>query len=135
MFQARFFFALVCLASVGFTRASTDCGSATSHADQRDCLGRSASASRAELEKVRASLVKRIETWDEDPVYRQRSLTLLKQSFMHFERFRNSECEYEAAAAAGGNGAGDMRLKCQVDLNKQYAESLQKQLNWFTTAR
>jgi uncharacterized protein YecT (DUF1311 family) len=135
MAQARLFFALACFTFAASAYANSDCSTAESHADQRECLGRAASASRAELETVRASLVKRIKSWDEEPVYKQRALALLKQSFVRFERFRNSECEYEAAAAAGGNGAGDMRLQCQVDLNRHYAESLRKQLNWYFAPR
>jgi hypothetical protein len=56
---------------------------------------------------------------------------LLKQSVARFGQFRDTECKYEAAAAAGGNGAGDMQLQCQIDLNRQYAESLRKQFAWY----
>lgn len=131
MFLTRSFFALSCLAYAGFAYANSDCATADSHAGQRECLERAASASRAELEKARASLAKRIQAWDEASDYRQRSLRLLTNSFMRFERFRDAECEYEAASAAGGNGAGDMRLECKVSLNRAYTESLRQQFDWY----
>jgi uncharacterized protein YecT (DUF1311 family) len=115
----------------GCVHARSDCSTAESHADQRKCLERAAAATRAELEKAQALLIERIEAWDEEADYRQRAVKLLKQSVARFAEFRDTECEYEAAAAAGGNGAGDMRLQCQIDLNRQYAESLRKQLVWY----
>jgi uncharacterized protein YecT (DUF1311 family) len=111
--------------------ASGDCDTGGSHANQRQCLERAASTSRAELEKAQSLLVERIQAWDEEPDYRLRAIKLLKQSFARYAEFRDTECEYEAAAAAGGNGAGDMRLQCQIDLNRQYAESLRKHLVWY----
>lgn len=115
----------------GSVYANGDCRTTQSHADQRKCLEGAASRARAKLEKTQALLVERIQAWEEDPDYRQRAAKLLKQSFARFAEFRDAECEYEAAAAAGGNGAGDMRLQCQIDLSEQYAESLLKQLAWY----
>jgi uncharacterized protein YecT (DUF1311 family) len=115
----------------GCVYARSDCSTTESHADQRKCLERAASATWAKLEKAQALLIERIQAWDEEVDYRKTATRRLKRSSARFEEFRNTECEYEAAAAAGGNGAGDMRLQCQIDLNKQYAESLRKQLVWY----
>ena len=130
-FRAHSVFAIACFMSSGCVHASSDCSTTSSHADQRKCLERVASATQAKLEKAQALLVERIEAWDEGPDYRQRAVKLLKQSFARFTEFRDTECKYEAAAAAGGNGAGDMGLQCQIDMNRQYADSLCKQLAWY----
>jgi uncharacterized protein YecT (DUF1311 family) len=127
---ARLVFTLACFMFARCVHASNDCSTTENHADQRKFLERAASATRSKLEKVQALLIERIQAWDEAPNYRQREVKLLKQSFTRFVEFRDTECEYEAAAAAGGNGAGDMRLQCQIDLNRQHAESLRKQLVW-----
>ncbi|MBW8897346.1 MAG: DUF1311 domain-containing protein [Massilia sp.] len=130
-FGARSVCFLACFMIAGYVHASSDCSTAESHADQRSCLERAASATRAKLETTQALLITRIEAWDESAGDRQRAVKLLKQSVARFAQFRDTECEYEAAAAAGGNGAGDMRLQCQIDLNRQYAESLRKQFVWY----
>lgn len=134
-FRTGLLYALACLTAAGMAHANSDCSTAQSHADQRKCLEGAASESRARLAQARVLITNRIQAWDEEPVYRQRALTLLKESFLRFERFRDAECEYEAAAAAGGNGAGDMRLQCQIGLNREYTESLHRQLNRYAAPR
>ena len=109
------------------THANEICA-ANSHGEQRQCLERIAAESRVKLEHARALLIKRIQTWDEEASYRQRTLTLLNQSYDRFKNYRNFQCEYEASTAAGGNGAGDMRLQCQIDLNAHYVTWLNTQL-------
>jgi uncharacterized protein YecT (DUF1311 family) len=132
MFLTRLFFALACSTFAGAAYANSDCHTAESHVGQRICLEGIASASQDELKKTHDSLVKRIREWDDEPDCAQKSLQLLEQSFVAFERFRDAECEYEAAAAAGGNGAGDMRLQCSISLNRKYNEILRTQMNWYT---
>lgn len=124
-------FALLCFLFAGHAHAGSACSTTEGHADQRRCLERAAHATQVELEKAHGLLVERIRAWDAEPDDRQRAVTLLKQSFTRFAAFRDTECEYEAAAAAGGNGAGDRRLQCRIDLNRQYAASLGKQVVWY----
>jgi uncharacterized protein YecT (DUF1311 family) len=128
---ARSVFALLCFLLAGHAHAGSDCSTTEGHADQRRCLERAAHATRVKLEKAQGLLVERIRAWDAEPDDRQRAVTLLKQSFTHFAAFRDADCEYHAAAAAGGNGAGDRRLQCRIDLDSQYAASLGKQLAWY----
>lgn len=128
MFKTSVLFTLLCSAFASPAYATTDCVTAKDHVGFRECLEKKASQSRVELEQARKLLAKRIGSWDEELVYRQRARAHLQQSFGLFQRFRESHCEFEASLAAGGNGAGDMRLHCEADLNNQYAKSLRSRI-------
>lgn len=119
---------LLCSAFAGPAYATTGCGREKDHVSYRECLEKKASHSRVELEHALALLAKRIDTWDEELEYRQRARAHLKQSFGLFQRFRESQCGFEASLAAGGNGAGDMRLHCEANLNNQFAKSLRSRM-------
>lgn len=123
--------ALIALMSARPAYAYADCSKEYSHVGQRICLERVASETQLELGRVRAALMKRIGSWDQEPRYAQTTSALLSASNASFEKFRRTQCDYEASAAAGGNGAGDRRLQCQSRLNKQYTESLRGQLDWY----
>jgi uncharacterized protein YecT (DUF1311 family) len=128
-------FTLLCSAFAGPAYAASNCGTEKSHAGYRACLEGKASESRIKLEQALTLLAKRIDNWDEELDYRQRARAHLQQSFELFQRFRESQCEFEASLAAGGNGAGDMRLHCEADLNNQYGKSLHSRLAQDTTPR
>ncbi|WP_081897415.1 lysozyme inhibitor LprI family protein [Massilia sp. BSC265] len=119
---------LLCSAFTGPASATAGCGREKDHVDYRECLERKASQSRVELEQALALLGKRIDSWDEEFVYRRRAHAHLQQSFELFQRFRESHCQFEASLAAGGNAAGDMRLHCEAELNNQYATSLRSRM-------
>lgn len=42
-----------------------------------------------------------------------------------FLRYRQSQCEFQTSLAAGGNGAVDRRLLCEIDLNNRRIAELQ----------
>jgi hypothetical protein len=62
----------------------------------------------------------------------ERSLKLFNLSTTAYARYRKFQCEHEASSAAGGNGAGDMRLSCQVLLDAAYLKSNQEKIDGFT---
>jgi uncharacterized protein YecT (DUF1311 family) len=128
MLKTSVLFTLIFAALAVPASASTNCGSERSQVGYRECLKIKASQSSVELEQALALLARRIDSWDEELEYRQRARAHLQLSFGRFQRFRDSQCELEASLAAGGNGAGDMRLHCEADLNKQYAKSLRSGL-------
>lgn len=76
-------------------------------------------------------LRQRIGRWSEDPPERTRTRALFDDAANGFARFRQAQCDYEASVAAGGNGAGDMRLRCEIDLDEAYLKSIQSQSAWF----
>lgn len=94
------------------------CGRKRSHAEERSCYAELARSSGAELDRAERALVRQVERWDEEAGYRQRTKSLLLASFDRFRAFRAAQCEAEASLAAGGNGAGDMRLSCMARLNR-----------------
>ena len=117
----------------GFALAAPDCGGrASSHASERACWIKAVEKSNALVHSAQESLRKRIKSWDEDAEYIERTLVLFDESTKRFSRYRQSQCEFEASSAAGGNGAGDMRLSCQIALDESYLRSLNEQSTWFS---
>jgi hypothetical protein len=111
--------------------AAPTCGNAPDHASERACWTKAAKDSAARVRAAQDAQRQRISRWDQDPPYRSRSLALFDEAAKGFARFRQEQCNFEASAAAGGNGAGDMRLSCQVALDQAYLRSLQEQAAWF----
>lgn len=95
-----------------------ECGRKPSHAEERACYVELARSTAAELDRVERELARQVEQWDQDAEYQQRTRSLLLASFERFKSFRDAQCEAEASLAAGGNGAGDLRLSCVARLNR-----------------
>jgi hypothetical protein len=123
------------VALVGWSTAALSaphpCEATPDHASERACLIRTARDADARVEAAQQLLRKRIGRWSEDPPERARTLALFNEAANGFARFRQAQCDYEASVAAGGNGAGDMRLRCQVALDEVYLESIRSQAAWF----
>jgi uncharacterized protein YecT (DUF1311 family) len=111
--------------------ATEECSKATSHAEQRECLAALAHRSDAEVMNAQAMVLKRINDWDEEESYKQESRNLLRESGARFKAFKTSQCELEASSAAGGNGTGDLRLDCQIRLDRLYAAELRRRWGLF----
>lgn len=107
-------------------RAAEECSSASDHAGQRSCLERLASQTASEVEAAEDAARMRIERSDEEPEYRKRSLELLEGVGRRFKEYRTTQCELAASTASGGNGAGDLRLLCEVRLNRAHTLELKE---------
>jgi hypothetical protein len=108
------------------------CGDAPDHASERACWVKAARNSNARVHAAQELQRQRIERSDLEVASKSRALALFNAAATTFARYRQAQCEYEASAAAGGNGAGDMRLSCQVALNEAYLKSFQAQTSWFS---
>ena len=111
--------------------ASAACSDLPSHAEQRHCLELEAAKLSQQIETTQGVLRDRIAAWDEDANYKSRALALLASAASQFKAFTTAQCAFEASAAAGGNGAGDRQLECQISLGMAYLKSLQEQATWF----
>jgi hypothetical protein len=120
---------LILLIAPGLAFAA--CSDVPSHAEKRECLELEAAKLSKQIERAQAALRNRIAAWDEDARYKSRALALLASSEGKFQAFTAAQCAFEASAAAGGNGAGDMQLECQISLGAAYLKSLQEQAAWF----
>jgi hypothetical protein len=111
--------------------ASASCEMPSDHVELRECLERKVDQLSQEVNAAQQIVRDKIAAWDEEPYYKSRSLELFDQATSQFKVYQASQCQFEASAAAGGNGAGDMRLSCQIDLYKVYLKSLNEQATWF----
>jgi uncharacterized protein YecT (DUF1311 family) len=90
----------------------------TSHAEYRACLQQAAELSLKEVDMAEKQLSQRIADADEEGAYKKNGQALLRESAASYRNYRSAHCDFEAGTAAGGNGAQDLRLQCQVDLDK-----------------
>lgn len=126
--------AIACIAaclSLAATAHAQDCAAADDHASQRACLERLAAETDARLQAMEKRVSSRIALWGEAPVYihgQQARFTAEKRTY---RAYRDAACAFDADAAAGGNGAGDMRLQCRIDLDRARMARLEERLDWF----
>ena len=110
--------------------ARQECSIGRSHIEMRACLQVKVQRSDNELRKVEANMRKSLAAWDQEPVYIKRSTSTFASSVKQFNLFRTQQCEFIASLAAGGNGQGDLRPSCVVDLNeKRIAQIKQAQVH------
>ena len=105
-----------------------DCAVAPSHSEQRACLEKLAATTAAEVVLVQSDMSKRIAHLDDEAAVKNNMLMHFLSATEQFHRYRTTQCEFEASAAAGGNGAGDLRSRCEVRLNREYVARLKKPL-------
>jgi hypothetical protein len=86
------------------------------------------------VRNAEAALSLRIDGWDDEEKMRQKSRALLATSSSAFQSYKMAHCELDASSAAGGNGAGDLRLMCVIALNRQYIKKLNMEAQWFEPA-
>ena len=108
----------------GSAQANEYCPTASDHVEYRACLENLAVITAAEVAAAEDAARGRIERWDEEAPYRERSLALFGAMAAQFQKYRSARCELVASGAAGGNGAGDIRLICEIRLNRAYAEEI-----------
>ncbi|HEY4081749.1 MAG TPA: lysozyme inhibitor LprI family protein [Burkholderiaceae bacterium] len=94
------------------------------HANARACLeqaAQSAAKARSEAEDAMQLAVKQ---WDQEETEKSRAALALQASQAAFLTLRRIQCDLLASLAAGGNGAGDRRLLCEIELDRQRAAYL-----------
>jgi hypothetical protein len=65
---------------------------------------------------------------DDEVEVKNRILKNFDAATEQFKRYRTAQCEFEASSAAGGNGADDIRLQCEVRLNRERVARLKMPL-------
>lgn len=105
-----------------------------SHAEIRACLDRLTASVEAELQRMEARLASRIALWDAEPPDVRRALQLLDVDRKAYRAYRAARCELQASAAAGGNGAGDLRAMCMIEQDRVRIALLRAQLDRFELA-
>jgi uncharacterized protein YecT (DUF1311 family) len=114
------------------------CSKEDSHAEMRECLEKKASSSKARLRIAETTILTLISKRGEEPEYEEAEyIAAMKSAFQSgkqaFQVYRRQQCEFYASMAAGGNGAGDLRLACIAALNTERAEQLRwAYRNWST---
>lgn len=119
-----------CLLPIAAVHAQ-DCSAVVEHAAMRACLERLAAKTDAQLQALEKRVAARIALWDQDPVYIHGQQARFKADERAYRAYRAAACEFDADAAAGGNGAGDMRLQCRIDLDRARMVRLKERLGWF----
>lgn len=111
------------------------CSAKDDHVGQRECMERLAETTNAELNGLEARIRAQVPLWDAEEdgveVHRRQFGERLNAGIAAYRRYRTAQCDMWAARAAGGNGASDMRLSCQVELDCQRVTDMSDLLEAF----
>ena len=100
------------------------CSKLAGHADSRACLEHEAAHSLALVEAAEQSFREFLLKADETPGAAARTLAAFEDASREYWRYRRRQCDFLAALAYGGNGAGDRRLLCLIELDTRRVADL-----------
>ena len=104
------------------------CFKAVGHADQKSCLLQRALQSEESLRAVEAAFRDRIMQSGEDRPAKARALEAFDQASAQYRKYRERQCYFLATLAFGGNGAGDRRLLCRIELDGRRGLDLENEI-------
>ena len=93
------------------------CYKRQSHVAALGCLEGRAQTSAAKLDSAESVLRSAVASRDEDQAERDLELAAFDAAAAAFRAYREKQCAFVASLAAGGNGAADRRLLCEIELN------------------
>lgn len=109
----------VCAADPG--ALASDCLSRQDHPAIRACLTEEAAAADRRMLDAERQLIERVSDSTLGPEDKTRLLDAAKAAMRSFRQFKDDQCEFAWATAAGGNSAGDKRLMCAAYLSDTQA--------------
>lgn len=109
-----------------WAQAAEPCPRPPSHVEQRQCLERAAAKSAADVISAQEVAWLRIHGSDEASESKDRSLKLLAEAEDEFAKYRSSQCLYEWSLASAGSSADDLRLACEIRLNRAFSNALKQ---------
>ena len=127
--------AAVLLVSVSTAQAQRESGAEKvcfrreGHANQSECLIDKAAQSAIDVQKAERTFLDALAKSGNPPAEIQRASLALSASSKAYESFRQIHCDFIATLALGGNGAGDRRLLCQIELDRRRLKDLRAEVN------
>jgi uncharacterized protein YecT (DUF1311 family) len=113
------FAALAAIATRAENQQLVECEKMDGHADSRACLEKLSSSLSDQLQDTEKRAVGSLLTWKEDETYKSSSIKAFLESIVAFRKYQTEQCDFTWSLAAGENGAGDMRLSCEIELSEQ----------------
>jgi uncharacterized protein YecT (DUF1311 family) len=99
--------------------SGAECFGSGGNAAARLCLTAKARESESALVQAERTAVHSLEQSDEDATTRQRAVSSLKAASAAYCRYRKEQCGFQVALAAGGSGASERGLLCEIALNEE----------------
>ena len=109
----------------------SDCWKGHDHAGMSACVEarvREAQANLGQAEKAAGEAIRASADERSFPEYPTEAMTELDRASSAFSKYVASECSYEAALAAKGNGSEDVRSACVAVLNEERARLIRAAL-------
>jgi len=102
------------------------CAGATGHAERRACLDGWATVSANSLAREEQATRSFLSKADAEPEEIARAMSAFERALKDFRIYRQTQCDYVALLAFGGNGASDGRLLCQIELDRRRTANLKE---------
>ncbi|BDU18996.1 lysozyme inhibitor LprI family protein [Dyella sp. GSA-30] len=109
-----------------------DCWKGHGHAGMSACVevrARVAQANLGQAEKAASEAIRASADERSFPEYPTEAMTALHRASSAFSKYVASECSYEAALAAKGNGSEDVRSACVAVLDEERAQLIRAALS------
>jgi uncharacterized protein YecT (DUF1311 family) len=120
---------LICFAGIALgapiEETISKCWKNHSHVEMSQCVLDVATKAHAELKSAEQLVVAAISKKDEPSEHTQAMRSALEASNLSYRKYQQSQCNFEAAFAAGGNAAHDLRTACNAELDRNRTEQLQ----------
>jgi len=125
LFYSAFILWASCTAAQDFRSTISDCWKDHSHVEMSACVNEQEKSSDFELLQLESELRFRISSWSEEPRLKEQAAKTFDEGARQFLKYRENECNFIAAVAAGGNAAHDLRSACHFQLNLERVHQLQ----------
>jgi uncharacterized protein YecT (DUF1311 family) len=101
-----------------------ECWEGNDHRGLSLCVSQRAASARAELEAVERAMRDTIAKSEEPRAYLNSVQQSLEASVESYRSYRTIQCQLREALAAMGNGAAEIKLACEAELDTNRAEQL-----------
>lgn len=100
------------------------CWQGHSHVEMSACVQAHSARARSEREAAERATSASIQKRGDPQEYLSRMRETLKASAATYNKYRHDQCDFEAAFAAGGNAAHDLRTACEAEMDLDRAAQL-----------
>ena len=107
-----------------------ECWEGNDHRGLNRCVTKRAAIARTNLQAMEDSVRKAIAKSNEDASYLKPVQQRFEASVESYRKYRKDQCQLREALAAMGNGAGEIKLACEAELDTNRAEELKAGIWW-----
>jgi uncharacterized protein YecT (DUF1311 family) len=107
-----------------------ECWKGNDHRGMSECVAGRAASARANLQAVERAMRLTISKSQEDTSYLAPVRQRFESSITSYRKYRDEQCSLREALATTGNGAAEIKLACEAELDSGRTEQLKSGMWW-----